>query len=51
MPLTEMDKLAAGDKVYMNVRNCGLVAAVVGSSDPLEGFNLVGAHVDSRVWI
>ncbi|HHV41793.1 MAG TPA: aminopeptidase [Clostridiaceae bacterium] len=47
VPLTEMDKLAAGDKVYMNVRNCGLVAAVVGSSDPLEGFNLVGAHVDS----
>lgn len=44
----ESDKpLKAGDKVYENVHGKGLVAAVIGTGDPLMGFNLIGAHVDS----
>ncbi|HHX30230.1 MAG TPA: aminopeptidase, partial [Clostridiaceae bacterium] len=44
----ESDKpLKAGDKVYESVHGKGLVAAVIGTGDPLMGFNLIGAHVDS----
>ena len=39
--------LKPGDKVYESVHGKGLVAAVIGSADPLQGFNLIGAHVDS----
>ncbi len=39
--------LKPGDKVYESVHGKGLVAAVIGTADPLLGFNLVGAHVDS----
>ncbi|NLB50999.1 MAG: aminopeptidase [Clostridiaceae bacterium] len=44
----ETDKpLAAGDRVYEAVHGKALVAAVIGTADPLDGFNLIGAHVDS----
>ncbi|HZK42407.1 MAG TPA: aminopeptidase, partial [Clostridia bacterium] len=39
--------LKPGDKVYESIHGKGLVAAVIGTADPLLGFNLVGAHVDS----
>lgn len=39
--------LKPGDKVYESVHGKGLVSAVIGTADPLLGFNLVGAHVDS----
>ncbi len=39
--------LKAGDRVYETVHGKGIVAAVIGTADPLLGFNLVGAHVDS----
>ncbi|MGI6157468.1 MAG: aminopeptidase [Saccharofermentanales bacterium] len=40
-------KLAAGDRVYHSVHGKGLVAAIIGSADPVQGFNMVGAHIDS----
>ena len=40
-------KLKPGDRVYETLHGKALVAAVIGSGDPLEGFNLVGAHIDS----
>ena len=46
-PLDNKEKLQPGDKVYVNVRERGLVASVIGSADPLDGFNLIGAHIDS----
>lgn len=39
--------LKPGDRVYETVHGKGIVAAVIGTSDPLEGFNMIGAHVDS----
>ena len=45
--LESMEKAKAGDKVYLNLRNKGLLAAVVGKKAPEEGFNLVGSHIDS----
>ncbi len=39
--------LKLGDRVYEAVHGKALIAAVIGSGDPLEGFNLVGAHIDS----
>lgn len=47
VPLDSKEKLQPGDRVYSNVRGRGLVAAVIGRSDPVEGFNLIGAHIDS----
>ncbi len=41
------EPLKAGDRVYETVHGKGIVAAVIGTADPLLGFNLVGAHVDS----
>ncbi len=40
-------ELKPGDRVYETLHGKALVAAVIGSGDPLEGFNLVGAHIDS----
>lgn len=39
--------LKAGDKVYKSVRGKGLALAVVGKKSCEEGFNILGAHVDS----
>ena len=47
IPLSEAKSLKAGDKVYKSIHGKGLVAAVVGKRPAVEGFNLVGAHVDS----
>lgn len=41
------EQLVAGDRVYDTVLGKGLVAAVVGSDSPVQGFNLIGAHIDS----
>lgn len=45
--LTATDSLKAGDKVYQVVRGRGIVLAKIGTEDPRQGFNLVGAHIDS----
>ncbi len=39
--------LKAGDKVYYINRNKNIYAAVIGSDDLKNGFNIVGAHIDS----
>lgn len=41
------DKLVNGDKVYHSINGKALLAAVIGQEAAVEGFNLVGAHVDS----
>lgn len=41
------DKLVAGDRVYHTINGKALLAAVIGQAPASEGFNLVGAHVDS----
>ncbi|HZK29280.1 MAG TPA: aminopeptidase [Clostridia bacterium] len=46
-PYDSKETLKAGDRVYETVHGKGLIAAVIGSQSPLEGFNLIGAHVDS----
>ena len=40
-------KLKAGDKVYASIRDKGLIMAVIGKKDLSEGFNILGAHIDS----
>ncbi|MBP7402153.1 MAG: aminopeptidase [Clostridia bacterium] len=41
------EKLAPGSKVYASIRGKGLMAAVVGKKPLSEGFNILGAHIDS----
>ena len=46
-PLGTQAVLKPGDKVYKSIHGKGLVAAVVGSQPATDGFNLLGAHIDS----
>lgn len=41
------DKLIPGDKVYFNIHNKGLMAAVIGKNSVKDGFNVLGSHIDS----
>ena len=40
-------KLKAGDKVYSSIKDKGLIMAVIGKKNVSEGFNILGAHIDS----
>ena len=40
-------KLKAGDKVYKSVKGKGFACAVIGVEPCTNGFNILGAHVDS----
>ena len=40
-------KLKAGDKVYASIKDKGLILAVIGKKGIAEGFNILGAHIDS----
>lgn len=40
-------KLKAGDKVYSSIKDKGLILAVIGKNGYAEGFNILGAHIDS----
>jgi aspartyl aminopeptidase len=40
-------KLKAGDKVYASIKDKGLILAVIGKKGVAEGFNILGAHIDS----
>ena len=40
-------KLKAGDKVYSSIKDKGLILAVIGKKNVSEGFNILGAHIDS----
>ncbi len=46
-PLTDCERLQPGDKVYHNIKNKGLVLAVLGERPVEEGFRILGAHIDS----
>ncbi len=46
-PVSEFEKLNAGDKVYLTMHDKTLLAAVIGEEEPSQGFNIVGSHVDS----
>lgn len=45
--ISEYDKLAAGDKVYIINRNKSLAAAVIGEEDITKGCNVVASHIDA----
>ncbi|MGI6333579.1 MAG: aminopeptidase [Saccharofermentanales bacterium] len=45
--LDQTASLAAGDKIFKNIRGKGLVAAVIGDQPIETGCNLIGAHIDS----
>ncbi|MBR1797690.1 MAG: aminopeptidase [Clostridiales bacterium] len=45
--IASKNKLKAGDKIYASIKDKGLILAVVGKKDISEGFNILGAHVDS----
>ena len=45
--LEEKDTLKPGDKVYTINRDKNILLAVVGTAPVEEGFNIVGAHIDS----
>ncbi|MDR3299643.1 MAG: aminopeptidase [Candidatus Accumulibacter sp.] len=45
--LAKGDVIAAGDKVVQNVRDKAVIFAIVGSRPMTEGFNILGAHIDS----
>ena len=40
-------KLKAGDKVNSSIEDKGLIMAVRGKKNVSEGFNILGAHIDS----
>lgn len=45
--ISEYDSLKTGDKVYVNNRNKGLCAFIIGEKPMEEGMNILGAHIDS----
>ena len=47
VPLESQSSFEPGSKVYQTIRSKGLVAAIVGTNPPDDGFNLIGAHVDA----
>lgn len=40
-------KLSAGDKIYWNNRGKACMLAIIGKENPVNGINMVGAHVDA----
>lgn len=46
-PLSEFEKLSAGDKVYVINRKKNILLFVIGTDDIESGLNIVGAHIDS----
>ena len=45
--ISKKNKLKAGDKVYVSVKDKGFACAVIGKRPVSEGFNILGAHIDS----
>ncbi len=45
--LENKEKLKPGDKVYSINRDKNIILAVIGEEAPENGFNIVGAHIDS----
>ncbi len=45
--ISTLDSLKAGDKVYYINRQKNIYAAIIGQNDLTDGFNIIGAHIDS----
>lgn len=45
--LAGLKEVKAGDKVYLGIHEKGLMSAVVGTASPMDGFLMVGSHIDS----
>ena len=45
--IDELDELKPGDKVYYINREKSIYASIIGKENPEEGFNIIGAHIDS----
>lgn len=45
--IKDIQNIKAGDKVYYINRHKNIYAAVIGEKDLTEGFNIIGAHIDS----
>lgn len=45
--IEELNAIKFGDKVYYINREKNIYAAVIGENSPEEGFNMIGAHIDS----
>ena len=45
--IDEAENLKPGDKVYYINREKNIYAAIIGEDDPENGFNMIGAHMDS----
>ncbi|MGI6579468.1 MAG: aminopeptidase [Saccharofermentanales bacterium] len=45
--LTEFEKIENGNKVYATIHDKILVAALIGTEVPKNGFNIVASHIDS----
>lgn len=45
--IEELNSIKSGDKVYYINREKSIYAAVIGEDSPEEGFNIIGAHIDS----
>lgn len=45
--IKDIQNIKAGDKVYYINRHKNIYAAVIGEKDLIEGFNIIGAHIDS----
>ncbi len=46
-PLTAVDELQSGDKIYSINRERQIVAAIIGKKELTEGLRIVGTHIDS----
>ena len=45
--IKEKENLKAGDKIYYINRHKNIYAAVIGTDDLKNGFNIIGSHIDS----
>lgn len=45
--ISKFKRLKAGDRVFLTMHDKSLLAAVIGSKGPREGWQIVGSHVDS----
>ena len=45
--IEELNSIKSGDKIYYINREKSIYAAVIGEESPEEGFNIIGAHIDS----
>jgi len=45
--IDSLDSLVLGSKVYKSIKGKGIAVAVVGSKGPMDGYNILGAHIDS----